>query len=310
LIPFALYVVIKEKFGLFELGDTWLVWVVAFVLYDFFYYWNHRLGHEVNLLWASHVVHHSSEEYNLTTALRQTGTGFLSVFFYLPMATRHIGKMGWFELFFVTPSNHRAHHAQNDVYIDKNYGGVFIIWDRLFGTYQEELDDQPVIFGITGAVKSWNPLWVNAQVYAQLAHDAWHTPADVAEKFPLAKVDLSKFQKFDIALPTPLKYYVVLQYIQIVSLSFYISIYFEQMTNFQLAYVATYMVVGLYGIGALMEAKRYSGAYEWLRNAVLLGIATSLPTSLLIWLIVVTVASLPMLFLGRLEQEKNLASAV
>ena len=177
-IPIAVYLSVYENFRLFDAPDHWVIWIVAFVLYDLSYYWAHRLGHEVNILWAAHVVHHSSEEYNLTTALRQTGTGFFSVLFYIPMAllgfdpvmvvtvgalnliyqfwvhTRHVPKLGLLEWVFITPSNHRVHHAQNPVYIDKNYGGVFILWDRLFGTFQEELDDQPVVFGITGAVSS------------------------------------------------------------------------------------------------------------------------------------------------------------
>mgnify|MGYP002714520603 FL=1 len=164
-----------EQLALFELseGSFW-VWIFAFVFYDFCYYWNHRLGHERNVLWAAHAVHHQSEDYNLSTALRQTSTGFICGWiFYLPMAlvgvpplvfltvaalnllyqfwvhTRHIPKLGWFEWLFITPSNHRVHHAQNPIYMDRNYGGVFIVWDRLFGTFQEELDEEPVIFGVT-----------------------------------------------------------------------------------------------------------------------------------------------------------------
>ncbi len=350
LIPFTLYVFVEQHFAIFEPGNSWLIWVVAFVLHDFFYYWNHRLGHEMNILWASHVVHHSSEEYNLTTAIRQTGTGFLSVFFYLPMAilgidpviafsvgalnlvyqfwvhTQHVGKLGWYEWFFVTPSNHRAHHAQNDIYIDKNYGGVFIVWDRLFGTYQEELDSEPVIFGITGAVKSWNPLWINAQVYAQLAHDAWHTenwwhkltiwfrrtgwrPADVAERYPLAKVDLSKFQKFDIPLPNQLKLYAFLQYLQVTILALYFSYQIAGLGWFDTAWMGAYTVAGLFGIGAVLEAKHYAGVYEWLRNAVLLVMLVQLPMNLAVLLVIVTLPSLPVLFVGRMQLEKMLASS-
>ncbi|AZE97285.1 C-5 sterol desaturase [Pseudomonas orientalis] len=175
-------------------------WVSAFVFYDFCYYWLHRMGHERNILWAAHSVHHQSEDCNLTTALRQTSTGFLlSWIFYLPLAvlgvplmvfisvvslnllyqfwvhTRHVPKLGWFEWFFVTPSNHRAHHAQNALYMDRNYGGVFIFWDRLFGTFQEEDDNEPVIFGVTTPLASWNPLWANLQFYAQLWSDARRT---------------------------------------------------------------------------------------------------------------------------------------
>ena len=178
------YAVAFEQLALFQLDANALwVWLLAFVFYDFCYYWNHRIGHERNVFWASHVVHHQSEEYNLSTALRQTSTGFLlSWIFYLPLAiagvpplvfltvaalnllyqfwvhTRHIPKLGWFEWIFVSPSNHRVHHAQNPVYMDRNYGGVFIVWDRLFGTFQEELDEEPVIFGVTTPLASWNPL--------------------------------------------------------------------------------------------------------------------------------------------------------
>lgn len=178
-----------QHLALFELrADSPWVWLFAFVFYDFCYYWNHRLGHERNVLWAAHSVHHQSEEYNLSTALRQTSTGFLfGWIFYLPMAvagvpplvfltvaalnllyqfwvhTRHVPKLGWFEWFFISPSNHRVHHAQNAVYMDRNYGGVFILWDRLFGTFQEELDEEPVVFGVTTPLASWNPLWANLQ---------------------------------------------------------------------------------------------------------------------------------------------------
>lgn len=169
------YVFALKHLALIELSaeSVW-TWVFAFVFYDFCYYWLHRCGHERNILWAAHSVHHQSEDYNLTTALRQTSTGFLlSWIFYLPLAvlgvplvvfisvaslnllyqfwvhTRHVPKLGWFEWFFVTPSNHRAHHAQNALYMDRNYGGVFIIWDRLFGSFQEEDENEPVIFGVT-----------------------------------------------------------------------------------------------------------------------------------------------------------------
>ena len=239
LIPFTIYVAFYQWFAIFELGSSYVVWFVLFVLYDFCYYWNHRFGHEMNILWASHVVHHSSEEYNLTTALRQTGSGFLNFVFFLPLAllgfephmvltvgalnliyqfwvhTQLLGKLGWYEWFFVTPSNHRGHHAQNTIYIDKNYGGVFIIWDRLFGTYQEEDELDMPVFGIRGAVQSWNPLWVNIQIFAQLWSDAWRTeswwhkltlwfrrtgwrPPDVEAKYPIKNKDLGFYDGMDL----------------------------------------------------------------------------------------------------------------
>ena len=128
----------------------------------------------------------------------------LSLLYQFWVHTRHIPKLGWFEGFFVTPSNHRAHHAQNALYMDRNYGGVFIIWDRLFGSFQEEDDSEPVIFGVTTPLASWNPLWANVQFYVQLWEDArraesqwdklriwfmrtgWR-PADVAARYPTSK---------------------------------------------------------------------------------------------------------------------------
>ncbi|HEX4910037.1 MAG TPA: sterol desaturase family protein, partial [Permianibacter sp.] len=143
--------------------DSVWVWLLALLLYDFLYYWVHRCGHEVNLMWAAHQVHHSSEYFNLSTALRQSATTVLwSWPFYLPMAllgvppevfagvalidllyqywvhTELVGKLGWFDRVFVSPSNHRVHHGQNDYCIDKNYGGILILWDRLFGSFVEE----------------------------------------------------------------------------------------------------------------------------------------------------------------------------
>ena len=172
------------------------VWVLAFFMYDFFYYWAHRSGHEVNLLWASHVVHHSSEEFNLSTALRQSWTNQVYYWvFYLPMAivgipvkvfvitalvsalyqfwshTRLVGKLGWVDRVFVTPSNHRCHHGRNDYCIDKNYGGTLIIWDRLFGTYTEERDAEPVVYGTLSPLNSWNPVWGNFKNYTTLWRD-------------------------------------------------------------------------------------------------------------------------------------------
>ena len=177
----------------------WLTWVFAFVFYDFCYYWQHRLGHTVGLFWATHSVHHQSEEFNLTTALRQPGTGaFTNWIFYLPMAlcgipigvflvtgviqlfyqfwphTRLIGRLGILDRWIQTPSNHRVHHAQNDIYLDKNYVGVFLVWDHLFGTFQEERDEEPCIYGVRGQLKSWNPVWANLHYWWLMALDCRH----------------------------------------------------------------------------------------------------------------------------------------
>ncbi len=318
LIPLTIYTLVYQYVALFSLPDTWWVWLAAFVLYDFFYYWNHRLGHEVSLLWAAHVVHHSSEEYNLTTALRQTSGSFLSWIFYLPMAvvgfdpavvlsvgalnlvyqfwvhTRHVGKLGWYEWFFVTPSNHRVHHAQNQIYLDRNYGGVFILWDRLFGSFQEELDDEPPIYGVRKALQSWNPVWGNVQVYTQLFKDSWRTrnwldkgkvwfgrtgwrPDDVARDFPLQKVDLSKFEKFDIALSGKAKWYCILQHGLTVLIGVMFMMNAAQLPILTQVGLAGFVIVSSLTVGLMMENKRYAVWLEGIKNLMVLGAAIVLP---------------------------------
>jgi sterol desaturase/sphingolipid hydroxylase (fatty acid hydroxylase superfamily) len=236
----GLYALVYEHVALFELDarSVW-VWIAALVMYDFCYYWLHRAGHRVGVLWAAHVVHHQSEDYNLSTALRQTGSGWLlGWIFYLPMAvlgvpplvfgvvalidllyqfwvhTQQVGKLGWFDRWFCSPSNHRVHHAVNDRYVDKNYGGILILWDRLFGTFEDERDDEPCVYGTRSPLRSFNPLWANLEVYAALARDAWHArswldklkvwlmppgwrPADVAARFPKPAFDLAAVRRWD-----------------------------------------------------------------------------------------------------------------
>ena len=174
LVTVIFYALFVERVGTFQfdIKQPW-VWVLAFFMYDFLYYWAHRAGHEVRLLWAAHVVHHSSEDFNLSTALRQSSTNQLFYWvFYVPMAvvgipasvfvtvallsaiyqfwvhTQLVPKLGWVDRIFVTPSNHRCHHGRNDYCIDVNYGATLIIWDRIFGTYAQERDNEPVVYGV------------------------------------------------------------------------------------------------------------------------------------------------------------------
>lgn len=192
LIVLAVYVWIYNRFAIWHLPQTWQTFAVAVLLFDFIFYWAHRIGHEVNFFWGAHLVHHQSEEYNLSVALRQSWFHtFLSAFLFLPVAligfdpllfgaasavntlyqfwihTKAIDKLPRFiEYIFNTPSHHRVHHATNLQYIDKNHGGILIIWDRLFGTFQEE--QEQVTFGITQPLRSLNPVWANAHFYADL----------------------------------------------------------------------------------------------------------------------------------------------
>ena len=317
IIPFTMYVLIYDQFAIFNLSDSIFVWILAFVIYDFFYYWNHRLGHEVSLLWAAHVVHHSSEEYNLTTALRQTSGSIFSWIFYIPMAvagfdpvmfiavaslnlvyqfwvhTQHVPKLGWFEWIFVSPSNHRVHHAQNQIYLDRNYGGVFIIWDRLFGSFQEELEDEKPIYGVRKALHSWDPVWMNLQVYSQLVKDSWRTekwsdkakvwlgrtgwrPEDVAKKYPLPRVDLSQFQKFDIPLSGATKVYCLLQHTLTVLIGLMFMLNVSTLLTTDKLMLAGFVIFSLFSVGMVMERKRYSVALELGKNLLVIAVVSSL----------------------------------
>ena len=220
-------------------AEGWAAWVAAFCLYDLCYYCSHRAGHEIKLFWASHVVHHQSEDYNLSTALRQTSSGFLfGWIFYTPLFfigvpvemmvtvgalnliyqfwvhTEHVGELGWFEYVFVSPSNHRVHHARNTCYLDRNYGGVFIIWDRLFGTYQRELPSEPCVYGITKPIKSWSPIeaWIHVyrdilsdmvrtrrwgeRLWVPFSHPAWQ-PSDLRSDATKKGEEDGPFEKYD-----------------------------------------------------------------------------------------------------------------
>ena len=214
--------------AIYHIQSTILTYVLAFIGIDFAGYWIHRWSHEINVFWNRHIIHHSSEEFNLSCALRQSVSEIFALFTftYIPMAilgipaqvvavvapiqlfaqfwyhTRLIHKMGWLEYILVTPSHHRVHHAINPEYMDKNYSQIFIIWDKLFGTFQPEKEEIPAVYGVTRAVHTWNPWIINYQHLWLLISDAWRTkswldklkiwvmptgwrPADVSTSFPV-----------------------------------------------------------------------------------------------------------------------------
>jgi len=249
------YPFLYDYLAITEITATWLVWLLAFITIDFAGYWNHRLSHKINIFWNQHVIHHSSEEFNLSCALRQPISNLIGYFSILliPAAilgvpykviailapvhlfaqfwyhTKHIGKMGWLEYVIVTPSQHRVHHAINPEYIDKNLGQILSIWDRLFGTFQEELDEVPPQFGILKPAKTWNPVFINFQHFLQLSKDAWRTksyfdklriwfmptgwrPKDVIDKHPVKIIeDVYNFERYETNASSSFKIYVVAQ---------------------------------------------------------------------------------------------------
>jgi alkylglycerol monooxygenase len=238
-----------------EFWNTWYGYVIALLFYDLCYYWLHRAGHVVAVCWAAHVVHHQSQHYNLSTALRQTSTGaFLGWIFYLPMAiagvppmvfgivalidllyqfwvhTEQVGKLGWFDRVFCSPSNHRVHHAVNDAYIDKNYGGLLVIWDRMFGSFKEEDDANRCVYGTRSPLNSWDPLWANFEVYWALLQSSWHTrrwvdklkvwvmppgwqPEDLKHSRPYAAFRMDSVRTFDPPLSRTKQWFAALQFV-------------------------------------------------------------------------------------------------
>jgi alkylglycerol monooxygenase len=253
ILAIGVYEFIFENAALFTLERNWLYWLSLFLLVDFAYYWAHRMSHEINLFWGGHVVHHQSEEYNLSVALRQSSfqvvwtfafnlpialLGFETVDFVLISAlntlyqfwihTETIGKMGWFEYIFNTPSHHRVHHGRNPKYIDKNHAGSLIIWDRMFGTFQAE-EEKP-IYGITKPVNSWNAIWANVSHYSEMGKDlkritSWKDKIKYIFKKPgwlpdylggyqaAPDVDRSTYKKYDTPAALNLNLYVLFQYI-------------------------------------------------------------------------------------------------
>ena len=284
------------------------VWISGLLLYDLLYYWLHRAGHEVNVLWAAHVVHHQSESYNLTTALRQTGSGFLlGWLFYLPMAllgyptevfavvalidllyqfwvhTEMVGRLGWFDRVFCSPSNHRAHHAVNDRYLDRNYGGILIIWDRLFGSFVEENDEDPPIYGTRAPLQSWNPLWANIEVYWAMLKDSWHArngldklrvwikppgwrPADVAARFPKGDFDITH-ARYNPSMSLALKLYTLAAFGVLLLIGMHFLNTAPKLPAAEAAAYAAYLVYSLWTISLLMEGRSPGIWLELLRTA-------------------------------------------
>jgi sterol desaturase/sphingolipid hydroxylase (fatty acid hydroxylase superfamily) len=284
--------------------------VLLFIGVDFFYYWFHRLAHEISIIWGSHVVHHQSEEYNLSVALRQAWIqGAFSWAFYLPLAflgfdpamfitiasiqtlyqfwihTKVINRMPrWFEYVFNTPSHHRVHHGVNPKYIDKNHGGTLIIYDRIFGTFQEE--EEEVVYGITTQPKSWNPLLLNFLYWRDLVRDARHAGSarDAARMFVLApgwkpeglggmiqykEVSAKAFEKYDSIISPQLNIYILFQFVLLLA-GTSAFLFMEKGLTWPLRIAAAVLIIfSVVNIGGLFESRRWAAIAEVLRIMVL-----------------------------------------
>ncbi|WP_396205986.1 sterol desaturase family protein [Gemmatimonas sp.] len=287
-----------------------VAWCAAFVLVDFAYYWFHRLSHEVNIFWAGHVVHHSSEEYNLAVALRQSAVGgVLSWIFYVPLAvlgmpwehfavcyalnlvyqfwihTRVVHRLpAWCEAVLNTPSHHRVHHGVNPEYQDRNYAGVFIVWDRWFGTYTPER--QEPVYGLTTPLRSWNPLWAQVHQYVAIARNVWHArswrdrwqylfgspawrPAEQGGPVVLPEVSRDTFTPFDPQVPRALSWYALAQFALIVPVALWFLASAARLPVGQLIAGAFYLALSLTNVGGVLEARRWAFASEQARLGAL-----------------------------------------
>jgi alkylglycerol monooxygenase len=314
---------LADKLAIVHIENTILTYIIAFIALDFAGYWVHRLDHEYNFFWNAHIIHHSSEDFNLACALRQSISVVFRLFtiFLLPAAllgvptmviavvaplhlfaqfwyhTQHINKMGFLEKIIVTPSHHRVHHAINPEYLDKNYGQIFIFWDKWFGTFQEELPDKKPVYGITRPVQTWNPIKINFMHLGLLIQDAWRTknrndkfriwmmptgwrPADVAEKYPVHKInDVYNMQKYDTKASPSLH---VWSWVQITMTLLFISYLFGNIASINALnayYIYVYglfIFLSVYTYTDLMDRNKYAIVWEIIKNS--LGIAIILQT--------------------------------
>ncbi|NBY33116.1 MAG: hypothetical protein EBQ68_03460, partial [Betaproteobacteria bacterium] len=294
----GIYTLVFEQVALFRNDAWWSTWygvVLALVLYDFCYYWFHRASHEVALFWAGHAVHHQSQHYNLSTALRQSSAGAISSWvFYLPMAllgvppvvfgivalidllyqywvhTEHIGRLGWFDRWFCSPSNHRVHHAVNDKYLDRNYGGIWVVWDRLFGSFEEEDPHEPCVYGTRKALNSWDPLWANMQMYTSMLHDSWHAkrwsdklmvffhhpgwrPDDVAQRFPDKPFQLHNFSAFQPVQTPAVQWWGGVWFVVLLSCASAVLWFMDGMVWGEAATCVLAVTAGLWAVNALLQ---------------------------------------------------------
>jgi len=303
------YDFLLAHFAVFEIKSTALQYIIGFISIDFYAYWSHRWAHKYNVLWNRHVIHHSSEEYNLPVALRQTISDFVQVYTFLliPSAifsiptdvltvlgvvmlfggfwyhTQLIGKIGFLEHLIVTPAHHRIHHAVNAVYIDKNFGGILIIWDKLFGTFQEELPHVKPIYGLTRPVNTWNPIKINFLHLLLLMHDAWRTanvwdkfriwfmptgwrPADVAAKYPATYANnMQTQQKYMPSTSIYLKIWAWTQLIVTFLLTMFLIVQIAVIAKTAVFVYASFIFLTVYSYTSLMDKSKYAYFIELLR---------------------------------------------
>lgn len=320
ILTVLMYAGIYNHLRLFTIPDNWYTVVLLFLGVDFFYYWFHRLSHEINAIWATHIVHHQSEEYNLSVALRQSWFQTLfSSLFYIPLSflgfsvetmlivmsfntlyqfwihTKAINRLpAPLEYIFNTPSHHRVHHGSNPKYIDKNHAGTLIIWDRMFGTFQQE--EEEVIYGITTPLRSWNPVWANFHYWKDLftlsarSHSfkdkinafiqppGWQ-PRELGGFQHPKEIDVAHYHKFDTKVASWINLYAFVQFVFVLGLTSYFMFFsgnmFDEGQEFNLlkfSLIAIYILLAIYNMGALFENRTRAFWLEIVRNLLNIGL--------------------------------------
>ncbi|XP_065333941.1 alkylglycerol monooxygenase-like [Cloeon dipterum] len=303
----AAYIFIYQKFRLVDLAwDNAVTWYLAALGVDFCYYWVHRASHEVHVLWAQHQVHHSSEDYNVAVGLRQSILqGWCGFIFYLPLAffippahflthqqfsllfqfwlhteaIRHLGPLEWI---FNTPRHHRVHHGANLYCLDKNYGGVLIIWDRLFGTFAPEKEGEEIVYGLVFNQPSFNPVWLQYFYSAHVVHkwqtmEGWKNKLSAVFKGPSwapgapwtgreeDKIKVGPRPKYDVSIPTWCNIYLLIHFVVVVLLFQELYVRHLAMSQILVIVFVGYIFVSLTTIGLLFENKSQARAFELFR---------------------------------------------
>lgn len=304
---YSIFEYIYQHFALWPIPNTWWVWIILILATDLVWYWYHRLGHEVNLFWAAHIVHHQSEEFNYTVSARITTLQAIvrNVFWsLLPLAGFHpsmvivtlvvhgaysffthtqiVRTLGWLEYIFITPSHHRVHHASNEKYLNKNYGDLFVFWDKLFGTFQKE-EEKPV-YGLTHPLKSYSFLWQHFHYFLEMAY-AFRRTRGLKNKLriifgspeTLDQVIRAKLER--IYLPNRnsagssvlYKQYVTLQFVAVIILLFVISLFIRELGAVDALASIFLVLITIINCGALLEQRTWIYHLEYIRLLLICG---------------------------------------
>jgi alkylglycerol monooxygenase len=311
-IFYFVYDYLNQHFGIFNIQSGIISWVALFLVTDLLWYWYHRLGHEVNILWGLHIVHHQSEEFNFTVSARITiFQAIARTFFWslLPIIgfsaemitvvllvhgiypffthTRTVGKLGFLEYILVTPSHHRVHHACNEQYLDKNYSDMFIIWDKIFGTFAEEVEEP--VYGLTKPIKSYSFLWQHFHYLLELQHACKQTPGLKGK----LRILLSKPETLDPNIrellepkflvqvaqevsSTRFRNYIVIQISVVLVSLFYLIYNQEQLPTLVQVFTSLIILVTLVNCGAILEQRRWVFYLEYSRLLLFIPISISL----------------------------------